>query len=253
MGQIETKKTIAQAILQMKSKPFRNRHIAEMTGLDRRLVDYHLKKWLNHGIIQRDPLNSVMFFVPNLEDFVNDVLATEETPSRIEHMPKDLAFNAKAVTTLSEYAVLLRAIDYPEWEKAIALVREHLDKVVRGIKQERYYLTYKKITPVSAVRQITREFKELCAAFDIDQQSLANHLGTHFGQDVQPEKQITPEEIEQKVRAEMEERLMYERRANEKKLREVEKAALEREMEILAPLGASPELDAVIEKLEEYQ
>lgn len=146
---------------------FRNRHIAETTGLARQDVNRYLNKWRERGYVDKNPLAKGEWILLDMAGLVTEMMTTTE-PAKLEHSNHEL-FRKDALQILHDLVdvyVALRMLRANS-DKLKNDLEGYLDKAIDELRNERKYI-HTKVFSQNRARQIVSNARPMVEALGID-------------------------------------------------------------------------------------
>lgn len=137
MGAFETKAMILAEVLRQEGI-FKAQKVHNNLGLDRRTVDYHLRKLVESGALEK---NGLYYSIADKDILINQVADLHEGP-RIAKPKSTVLFpwESEEVSATLDILVALRAIHHPVATDVKVRWLENIDDAVREFKNARKFI-----------------------------------------------------------------------------------------------------------------
>lgn len=153
-------------------RTFRNRHMSDMTGLSKQLINHHLRKWTAQGFVSKNPLVRGEWILLDLPGLIAEIIEPNE-PTKMGHAKHEL-FDKELINALHQHTELYAALK--ALNAAPIALKESLEKyltdAINQLRNERTFMHTKQYAPRVA-RQMVRKYADEAEKFGVDIESVA--------------------------------------------------------------------------------
>lgn len=146
-------------VLQLNSV-FKLSDVINATGLSKQLVDYHLRKLVEKGILEKDENNRKYVLVAR-GDLIGELMSVGENKVTGLMPEKPPTLDKVKVNSLIKDSVLLTSAQLPGHLTLKSALNESLDLTVRELQSAKRYLNSKRINEDKAVKQVEQDLSRI--------------------------------------------------------------------------------------------